>query len=920
MLQRFAKAVFGNANAKYLRGLESKVEAINALETDYEALSDSALKDKTADFRARFEAGETLDDLLVEAFAAAREAGKRALSLRMFDVQLMGAIVLHEGRIAEMKTGEGKTLTATAAAYLNALTGKGVHIITVNEYLVQRDSADMGKLYQMLGMTTGYVTAGMGLDRGVLTPMEIDNAKKRGYGADITYAIAAEVGFDHLRDQMKPNREEMVQRGFSFVIVDEADSVLIDEARTPLVMSGPAVDVSNVFRATDVIAQELSDEAFTIDEKTRNIQLSEEGVPELEIILRRRGLLGEDSGLYQPENVGLLHNILASLRAHRLFHRDQHYMVQEGEIVLINELTGRAQPGRRMGDGAHQALEAKEGLTIKPESSTIATITYQNFFRQYQKIAGMTGTALTEAAEFEAIYNMYVAAVPTNQPMVREDRDDVIYRFANQKVLAILEDVKEAHAKGQPVLLGTPTVESSEMYSSVLKEQGIEHHVLSARQHEREAFTIAQAGAPGAITIATSMAGRGTDIQLGGNYDFAYAEAVKGVRDPAEQRKIAQRLKEEIAAARQKVVDAGGLYVLGTERGESRRVDNQLRGRSGRQGDPGKSRFYVSLEDDLMRIFGQGLDTWLKRFGIGDDEAIEHQWITNAIAKAQERREGYNFDIRKQLIRYDDVLNDQREAYADLRDELLDSEDMTEKLEDMREKATEDMVGRYIPPASYPAQWDLDGLEQAVAAFVPDGLPIQKWAAEDGVDDEVIIDRTLEAFDKHMAAKAAQIGPETMRSAEGQITLRVLDQLWREHIQNMMRLREGVSLRAFGQRDPLAEYRRDGFEMFDAMLDRYRNSVVVVLANLEVRQPEQQPAAAPASQAPAAGSASAAGHGGGAVAPDAVPASGGPDGPKGQLTPEQMKMTKRNDPCPCGSGKKFKHCHGSVAYAPAAQS
>ena len=894
MLQRFAKAVFGNANAKYLRGLESKVEAINALEAEYEALSDSALKDKTAAFKQRLADGETLDDLLVEAFAAAREAGKRALGLRMFDVQLMGAMVLHEGRVAEMKTGEGKTLTATAAAYLNALSGKGVHIITVNEYLVLRDSADMGKLYQALGLTTGYVTAGMGLDRGVLTPGEIDNAKRRGYGADVTYSIAAEVGFDHLRDQMKPSRADMVQRGFNFVIVDEADSVLIDEARTPLVMSGPAVDVSNVFRATDLIAQELSEEAYSVDEKTRNIQLTEEGVPELEVILRRRGLLGEDSGLYQPENVGLLHNIMASLRAHRMFHKDQHYMVQGGEIVLINELTGRAQPGRRMGDGAHQALEAKEGLAIKPESTTIATITYQNFFRQYAKIAGMTGTALTEAAEFEAIYNMFVTAVPTNQPMVREDRDDVIYRFANQKVLAILDDVKEAHAKGQPVLLGTPTVESSEMYSAALKEAGIEHNVLSARQHEREAFTIAQAGAPGAITIATSMAGRGTDIQLGGNYDFAYEEAIKGVRDPAEQEKIAERLKAEIDAARQQVVDAGGLYVLGTERGESRRVDNQLRGRSGRQGDPGKSRFYVSLEDDLMRIFGQGLDTWLKRFGIGDDEAIEHQWITNAIAKAQERREGYNFDIRKQLIRYDDVLNDQRQAYADLRDEVLDEEDLTEKLEDMREKATEDLVARHIPPSSYPAQWDLEGLERAVTAFVPAGLPIQQWAAEDGVDDEVIIDRTLEAFDKHMAAKAAQIGPETMRAAERQITLRVLDQLWREHIQNMMRLREGVSLRAFGQRDPLAEYRRDGFEMFDGMLERYRNSVVVVLANLEVRQPEpaQQPQAAQVA-APAA-----------AAAPGAAAA--------GKLTEEQMKTTKRNDQCPCGSGKKFKHCHGSV--------
>ena len=894
MLQRFAKAVFGNANAKYLRGLESKVEAINALEAEYEALSDSALKDKTAAFKQRLADGETLDDLLVEAFAAAREAGKRALGLRMFDVQLMGAMVLHEGRVAEMKTGEGKTLTATAAAYLNALSGKGVHIITVNEYLVLRDSADMGKLYQALGLTTGYVTAGMGLDRGVLTPGEIDNAKRRGYGADVTYSIAAEVGFDHLRDQMKPSRADMVQRGFNFVIVDEADSVLIDEARTPLVMSGPAVDVSNVFRATDLIAQELSEEAYSVDEKTRNIQLTEEGVPELEVILRRRGLLGEDSGLYQPENVGLLHNIMASLRAHRLFHKDQHYMVQGGEIVLINELTGRAQPGRRMGDGAHQALEAKEGLAIKPESTTIATITYQNFFRQYAKIAGMTGTALTEAAEFEAIYNMFVTAVPTNQPMVRKDRDDVIYRFANQKVLAILDDVKEAHAKGQPVLLGTPTVESSEMYSAALKEAGIEHNVLSARQHEREAFTIAQAGAPGAITIATSMAGRGTDIQLGGNYDFAYEEAIKGVRDPAEQEKIAERLKAEIDAARQQVVDAGGLYVLGTERGESRRVDNQLRGRSGRQGDPGKSRFYVSLEDDLMRIFGQGLDTWLKRFGIGDDEAIEHQWITNAIAKAQERREGYNFDIRKQLIRYDDVLNDQRQAYADLRDEVLDEEDLTEKLEDMREKATEDLVARHIPPSSYPAQWDLEGLERAVTAFVPAGLPIQEWAAEDGVDDEVIIDRTLEAFDKHMAAKAAQIGPETMRAAERQLTLRVLDQLWREHIQNMMRLREGVSLRAFGQRDPLAEYRRDGFEMFDGMLERYRNSVVVVLANLEVRQPEpaQQPQAAPAA-APAA-----------AIATGAAAA--------GKLTEEQMKITKRNDQCPCGSGKKFKHCHGSV--------
>lgn len=914
MLQRFAKAVFGNANKKYLSGLDSEVTAINALEAEFEALSDADLKAKTKEFRERHAGGESLDDLMVEAFAAAREAGKRALGQRMFDVQLLGAIVLHQGRVAEMKTGEGKTLTATAAAYLNALSEKGVHIITVNEYLVMRDAADMGKLYQALGMSTGYVTGSMGLDRGILTPAQLENAKRRGYAADITYSIASEVGFDHLRDQMKPTRADMLQRGFNFVIVDEADSVLIDEARTPLVMSGPAVDVSNVFRATDLIAQEMSDDAFTVDEKTRNIQLTEEGVPELEEVLRKRGLLQADSGLYQPENVGLLHNIMASIRAHRLFTRDKQYMVQGDEIVLINELTGRAQPGRRLGDGGHQALEAKEGLSIKPEATTVATITYQNFFRQYDKIAGMTGTALTEAAEFEAIYNMAVTAVPTNQPMVREDNDDKIYRFAKQKTEAILEDVKEANAKGQPVLLGTPTVEGSEMFSAALTEAGIAHNVLSARQHDREALTIAQAGAPGAVTIATSMAGRGTDIQLGGNFDFALAEAVKDETDPKAVEKITAKLRAEIDAAREQVIAAGGLYVLGTERGESRRVDNQLRGRSGRQGDPGKSRFYVSLEDDLMRIFGQGLDTWLKRFGIGDDEAIEHQWITNAIAKAQERREGYNFDIRKQLIRYDDVLNDQRQAYADMRAELLDSEDLTEKLDDMREKASEDLVARFIPPGSYPAQWDIEGLERAAAAFVPGGLPIAKWAAEDGVDDEVLIDRILEEFDQHMAAKAAQIGGETMRMAERQITLQVLDQLWREHIQNMMRLREGVTLRAFGQRDPLAEYRRDGFEMFDGLLERHRNSVVVVLANLEVRQQEPQPAApapAPSGSAPAGvGSVAAAGKGAQGLAPPPTLSANGAG--TGQISAEQMKKTKRNEPCPCGSGKKFKQCHGAA--------
>ena len=829
MLQRFAKAVFGNANAKYLRGLESKVEAINALETDYEALSDSALKDKTADFRARFEAGETLDDLLVEAFAAAREAGKRALSLRMFDVQLMGAIVLHEGRIAEMKTGEGKTLTATAAAYLNALTGKGVHIITVNEYLVQRDSADMGKLYQMLGMTTGYVTGGMGLDRGVLTPMEIDNAKKRGYGADITYAIAAEVGFDHLRDQMKPNREEMVQRGFSFVIVDEADSVLIDEARTPLVMSGPAVDVSNVFRATDVIAQELSDEAFTIDEKTRNIQLSEEGVPELEIILRRRGLLGEDRGLYQPENVGILHNILASLRAHRLFHRDQHYMVQEGESVLINELTGRAQPGRRMGDGAHQALEAKEGLTIKPESSTIATITYQNFFRQYQKIAGMTGTALTEAAEFEAIYNMYVAAVPTNQPMVREDRDDVIYRFANQKVLAILEDVKEAHAKGQPVLLGPPTVESSEMYSSVLKEQGIEHHVLSARQHEREAFTIAQAGAPGAITIATSMAGRGTDIQLGGNYDFAYAEAVKGVRDPAEQRKIAQRLKEEIAAARQKVVDAGGLYVLGTERGESRRVDNQLRGRAGRQGDPGSTRFFLSLGDNLLRIFGgDRVAGLMNAFRVEEDMPIESGMLTRSLEGAQKKVETYYYDIRKQVFEYDEVMNNQRRAVYTERRRVLDGRELKKQVIGYGERTMNEIVEAYVNPDLPPEEWDVTQLVSKVKEFVyllEDLQPDQLQGLS--MDDlkAFLQEQLRNAYDLK-EGQIEELRPGLMREAERFFILQQIDTLWREHLQAMDALRESVGLRGYGQKDPLIEYKNEGYDMFLEMMTNMRRNVI----------------------------------------------------------------------------------------------
>jgi preprotein translocase subunit SecA len=891
-----ARKVFGTPNDRKIKATRPLVAQINALEPEFAALSDAGLIEKTEEFRKRIAGGESLDALLPEAFANCREGARRALGLRAFDVQLKGGIFLHQGNISEMKTGEGKTLVATLPAYLNALSGKGVHVVTVNDYLAKRDAEWMGKVFAALGMTTG-----------VVYPQQPERQKKAAYAADVTYATNNELGFDYLRDNMRASLEEMSQRGHNFAIVDEVDSILIDEARTPLIISGPSQDRSELYKTIDTVIPELQDDHFKLDEKTRSVTYTDEGNEFLEQLLHERGLLPEGQSLYDPESTTIVHHVNQGLRAHKLFHKDKEYIVRGGDVVLIDEFTGRMMAGRRLSDGLHQAIEAKEGCDIQPENVTLASVTFQNYFRLYDKLAGMTGTALTEAEEFAEIYGLGVVEVPTNRPIARIDQDDAVYRTAREKFEAIVEEIREAHAKGQPILVGTTSIEKSEMLSGLLTQAKIPHNVLNARQHEKEAQIIADAGKLGAVTIATNMAGRGTDIKLGGNVEFKIMEAIAADPD-GDPEAIRARIEEEHAADEEAVKQAGGLFVLATERHESRRIDNQLRGRSGRQGDPGKSAFFLSLEDDLMRIFGsERLEKVLSTLGMKEGEAIIHPWVNKSLERAQAKVEGRNFDIRKQLLKFDDVMNEQRKVIFKQRLDIMKAEDLSGIIGDMRGEVIADLVDEFMPPKSYADQWDTEGLRDAVRERLNMDLPVVDWAAEEGVDDEEIIERLDRAGNEMMAAKAAQFGPETMRMIEKQMLLQTIDAKWRDHLLTLEHLRSVVGFRSYAQRDPLNEYKTEAFQLFEAMLDSLRADVTQKLSQIRpMTEDEQTALMRDLAQQRAAMEAAATVPADDAAFPDAIPGFDEADA-------ATWGNPGRNDACPCGSGKKFKHCHGRLA-------
>ena len=893
-----ARKVFGTPNDRKIKAVRPLIAKINALEPEFVALSDQGLIDRTAALRARAQAGESLDALLPEAFANCREAAKRALGLRAFDVQLKGGIFLHQGNIAEMKTGEGKTLVATFPAYLNALSGKGVHVVTVNDYLVRRDAAWMGQVFAALGMTTGAVY-----------PRQPDAEKRAAYACDITYATNNELGFDYLRDNMKMDLREMYQRGHNFAIVDEVDSILIDEARTPLIISGASQDRSQLYIEIDQVIPHITEAHFKLDEKTRNVTYTEDGNEFLEQTLRARGLLAEGQNLYDPESTTVVHHVNQALRAHKLFTRDKEYIVRDGEVILIDEFTGRMMQGRRLSDGLHQAIEAKERCPIQPENVTLAQVTFQNYFRLYDKLAGMTGTAVTEADEFMEIYGLGVVEVPTNRPIARKDDDDAVYRTAREKYAAIVETIKEANAKGQPVLVGTTSIEKSEFLSGLLTTAGITHNVLNARMHEQEAQIVADAGKLGAVTIATNMAGRGTDIKLGGNVEFKVMEAIAA--DPeGDPTAIRARIEAEHQADEQAVKAAGGLFVLATERHESRRIDNQLRGRSGRQGDPGRSSFYLSLEDDLMRIFGsERLDSILSKLGMKEGEAIIHPWVNKSLERAQAKVEGRNFDIRKQLLKFDDVMNDQRKVIFGQRREIMESQDLSEIITDMRDQVIDDLVDRHMPPKSYADQWDIDGLAVAVSEKLGLDAPVAVWASEEGVDQDAMAERLATAATARAAEKAAAFGPDNMRMIEKQLLLESIDAKWREHLLTLEHLRSVIGFRGYAQRDPLNEYKSEAFQLFEGLLDSLRADVTEKLGRVrpmtedEQRAMLEQYAAQQAAAAPVLAPVSA---------PDpaslAAPVAEGFD----PANPDTWGNPGRNEACPCGSGQKFKHCHGKI--------
>ncbi|MEM7073938.1 MAG: preprotein translocase subunit SecA [Pseudomonadota bacterium] len=890
-----AKKIFGSPNDRKVKATRPLVEKINALEPDFEKLSDQDLKDKTDELRKRLSEGETLDAILPEAFANCREAARRSLGLRAFDVQLMGGIFLHQGNIAEMKTGEGKTLVATFPAYLNALTGKSVHIVTVNDYLAKRDSEWMGAVYSALGLTTG-----------VVYPQQPDDEKKAAYDSDITYATNNELGFDYLRDNMKSSLEEMKQRGHFFAIVDEVDSILIDEARTPLIISGPAQDRSEMYVSIDKLIPELADDHYAIDEKTKNVTFTDEGNEFLEDLLHQRGLLDEAQSLYDPESTTIVHHVNQGLRAHKLFLKDRDYIVRDGQVVLIDEFTGRMMAGRRLSDGLHQAIEAKEGCEIQPENVTLAQVTFQNYFRLYDKLAGMTGTAATEAEEFGEIYGLGVVEVPTNQPIARKDEDDAVYRTTKEKYDAIVAAIREAHEKHQPILVGTTSIEKSEQLSDLLTEAGINHNVLNARQHEQEAQIIADAGKLDAVTIATNMAGRGTDIKLGGNVEMEILQAIAASPD-ADTEALRARIEAAHEADQDAVRSAGGLFVLATERHESRRIDNQLRGRSGRQGDPGRSAFFLSLDDDLMRIFGsERLEKVLSTLGMKEGEAIIHPWVNKSLERAQAKVEGRNFDIRKQLLKFDDVMNEQRKVIFKQRLDIMRAEDLSEIINDMRGEVIDDLVDHHMPQGAYSDQWDMEGLYAAVIEKLNLDVPIMAWGEEDGVDDEDIVARLDKAFDEMMAEKTEAFGADAMRSIEKQILLQTIDGKWREHLLRLEHLRSVVGFRGYAQRDPLNEYKNEAFQLFENMLNSLREDVTQRLAQIRPMTDEERDAMMRELEAQQAQLAKAA-----QAPPIPEPTEDAAEG-FDENDPSTWGSPGRNAPCPCGSGKKFKHCHGRL--------
>ncbi|MGE0532055.1 MAG: preprotein translocase subunit SecA [Hyphomonadaceae bacterium] len=893
-----AKQIFGSVNERKVRHLKPMVQRINALEPTFEALSDEALRNKTSEYRHRLARGGKIDDVLPEAFATVREAAKRVLGQRHYDVQLMGGMILHQGKIAEMRTGEGKTLVATLPTYLNALESRGVHVITVNDYLAKRDSEWMGQIYRFLGLSVGVIVHGL-----------YDNERRQAYAADVTYGTNNEFGFDYLRDNMKYSLGEMVQRGHRYAIVDEVDSILIDEARTPLIISGPTEDRSEFYKSIDAIIPLLRPEHYEHDEKQRSVTFTEAGSERIEEMLIERGLL--QGSLYEPANITIVHHANQALRAHKLFSRDKDYIVKDTEVVLIDEFTGRMMAGRRLSEGLHQAIEAKEGVQIQPENQTLASITFQNYFRLYDKLGGMTGTASTEAAEFGDIYKLDVIEVPTNRPVKRIDIDDEVYRTAKEKYKAVIADIEETHRKQQPVLVGTVSIEKSEFLSTMLKQRGIPHQVLNARYHEQEAQIVAQAGVPGAVTIATNMAGRGTDIQLGGNVEMRLKAALKGDETPDQIAQLKRQITVDVELKKRIALEAGGLYVLGTERHESRRIDNQLRGRTGRQGDPGKSKFYICLEDDLLRIFAaERLDAIMRGLGIQEGEAIIHPWMNKALETSQRRVEQRNFEIRKNLLKYDDVINDQRKAIFEQRIEFMRTADVAPIVKDMRHDVVEKLVWRHMPEKAYPEQWNTPELMLEAEEIFGFKSPVDRWAAEEGIAQQEIIERLTREVDQAYAQKAAQLGPERLRAVEKQVLLSVVDMRWREHLSFLDHLRSVIHLRGYAQRDPLNEFKTEAFTLFERMLLDLRTTITRMLLRLQIGQADEAALAprAPTQtyeihQNPDTGENEMARSDAPPLAPDGFD----------RHNPTTWGKVSRNAPCPCGSGKKFKYCHGQEA-------
>ena len=907
MFGKLAKSIFGSSNDRYVKSLGKIVQRINDLEPSMVELDDDGLRAKTAEFKARVAAGESLDAILPEAFATVREAAKRTLGQRHYDVQMIGGIVLHRGEIAEMRTGEGKTLVATLATYLNAIEGKGVHVVTVNDYLARRDCEWMGQVYRFLGLTTG-----------VIVPNLSESERRAAYAADITYATNNELGFDYLRDNMKFSRDAMVHRPFNFAIVDEVDSILIDEARTPLIISGPTDDKSDTYVVVDALVRQLTEEHYEKDEKQRQVTLNEEGNERVEQLLAEAGLL-HGGNLYDIENTQLVHHVNQALRANTLFRKDTDYIVKDGKIVIIDEFTGRMMDGRRWSDGLHQAVEAKEGVKIEPENQTLASITFQNYFRMYPKLGGMTGTAATEAPEFYDIYKLNVVEIPTNRPVQRQDDEDVFYKSTIDKFQGIARTIKEHSERGQPVLVGTVSIEKSELLSGFLKEQGVAHNVLNARFHESEAHIVAQAGRAGAVTIATNMAGRGTDIKLGGNEEFRIEDELRDMPEGPERDAAIARITREVEEERERVKAAGGLFVLATERHESRRIDNQLRGRSGRQGDPGLSRFYLSLDDDLLRIFGPDtLFAKMMRSNLEDGEALPpSRWLTKAIETAQKKVEARNYDIRKQVVEYDNVMNDQRKVIYEQRADIMDAEAVDDVLYDMRQETVNAIVSDACPPGTYPEQWDLDGLKRRAADVLGVDVPVEEWMAEDGLEPEMIEERVAAMANAVVEQKTADVEPTTWRSIEKSILLQSLDHHWKEHLSTLDALRTVIFLRAYAQKQPINEYKREAFLLFERMLATIREDVTrtVAVAQLRFEDPAPLPELPDFLTThfdPFTGE------------DDTADIDAGTTGgittilPPRQTVPasadaEVVPPASRNAPCPCGSGQKYKHCHGAVA-------